>query len=987
MKVHIHRNSFTGGEISPLMDARFDDPKYASSCRILQNYLPRVYGGAFRRPGTMFLDKGKLSAIWEDVGDPGYEIGIFYDGADNPPTQFDDTFDVGALWLYNDRTAYYCNSGAQGAASWSLVAAKCNLLAGNVVPTVNDDASDGYSVGSIWYAFNFETVWICSDASAGAAVWEQVTLKTSLTGETAPTVNDDIDKGYQAGSVWIKNDRTLYVCEDDTHNAAVWTPITEKITSVRRGRPLGINDQDDGYTVGSYWIENDYPRIWKLTALDEAAPVRLMDFNASADVRYVLAFGDGWLKIYTPQGEAFKDIKTMGKPDLVLRTPYSAEEVHDVQVAQLGNVAYFAHPAHPPQKLTRTIEAGIASDYFYWSQVEYRFPVLRDSNITDVTATPSATSGMTEITFSADPFVETFTYDLYNGARIMLAQRRDDSHVKVDLSSGGTSSELIVLGSFEVHTYGKFSGTIKLQAKDKAGNWTTIKSFEANEEDNRQILYTSSMPETTALRIDAATTSSGGDSYAYLEAADSRRFGYARILNGIRAGSIVPVMVEEEFDSTDPTTEWAIEAWAPYAGYPRAVCFHEQRLWFGGTELQPNTFWGSAVNDFENFRRGPNDADAVAFTLAAQEGSSIQSMVSHDAMVVFTQSEEWTVTTSQNTAITPANIFVRRQSRFGSSYRQAFVAANNLIFVQRGGTKVRQFEYALGQLGGQGVSQDLTETAEHITRGGIRQMAYQQQHDPVLWCVTVSGGLLSMSYEPERGIIAWARHVSGGAVIESVAVVYGDAGASDEVWIVANRDGERFIERIDPDAGAKLDAEDMGRMVYVDAAKIVELSPAGTNVTGLEHLEGKTVSILADGAVHPDRVVSAGQITLEDAASVVVVGLPYESILQPSKIDADFSDGTAQGRKMIAKRFALNLWKTHALQHGASPTVPANQWHHVRGRSTATPIGQPEPLFTGMVDVVSQGRHGWNVDFTIRQTAPLPSAILALIPVADIAPN
>ena len=55
MALHVLRSAFNAGEISPLMDARVDAEKYPFACRKLENFIPRVYGGAFRRPGTVYI--------------------------------------------------------------------------------------------------------------------------------------------------------------------------------------------------------------------------------------------------------------------------------------------------------------------------------------------------------------------------------------------------------------------------------------------------------------------------------------------------------------------------------------------------------------------------------------------------------------------------------------------------------------------------------------------------------------------------------------------------------------------------------------------------------------------------------------------------------------------------------------------------------------------------------------------------------------------
>lgn len=979
MNLHINLRSFNAGEFSPIMDARSDDAKYAFSCRKLENFIPKVHGGAFRRAGSLYLGTAHDLGVWTENTKP-HRI-LLADSV--APTVDDDSsfYEVGSLWLRNVRTVYKPSDVDLGAATWATVSATHNLYAYEA-PTVTDDNTLGYSTSSIWFDQGTGTLYKPSYVSTGATIWDIVTAKVNLTATANPAAGDDTADGYTTSSYWIVNARTLYECTSAASGAATWSTVsgTHNLTATRI--PHGAdNDEVGGWAVGAHWVWQGKDRAFELTSLTGSQSVRLVDLNVSATVRYVLEFGDGYLRVWNSDGTPFIDvISGAGTDPLQVATPYSSTEIFDVQIAQLANLAYFAHPSHPPQKLERFFDASYGAATLTWSEVQWSFPAFRDTNISEVTATPSATTGSpVSISFTANPFTETSRYSLYTGARIMLSQRRAASHTKVTLTSDQQSGTVSVLGDYQVYTYGTFVGVLSIQAKDSSGAWYTLKTFEFNAEtDGRQIVYSSSTEAATDLRLSVDWTSGTG-AIAYLEAGDSRRVGYARILNGIPFDNSLPVVpceVELDFDATTATTEWAIESWGEYAGYPRAVCFHEQRLWFGGTELQPNTVWASKIGDFENFRRGAYDADSLAFTLAAQEGSAIQSLLSHEALVVFTQSEEWTIATSEQTAITPSNVFVRRQSRFGSAYRQAFVAANNLLFIQRGGRKLRQFTYSSG--GAQGQASDLTRYAEHITDGGIRQMAFQQQPDPIIWAVTNDGVLLSFTFEPDENVLGWARHTSGTALFESVSTIYGGDGNADEVWLTVNRDGARMIERLDPSAYAKLEAGTAETMVYLDSAIIVENDPASTAVSGLTHLEGETVAILADGAVQPSKTVASGAITLDIAAETVIVGLPYTSILQPSKIEVAGDNGTSQGKTFVCKKVHLNLWKTYGAQYADNPN--ASDWFNAQGRATSTPLGSPEPLFTGLAEITNLGNYRESVDFTLRQTLPLPCNVLAMIP-------
>lgn len=998
MSLHVHRNSFNAGELSPLMDARVDEAKHSFSCRIMENFLPKIYGGAFRRPGTMYLGSQDAMANWVENTNTHR---IRFANGDAPTSANDSTqgYDVGSLWLQNVQTIYVAGIVTRGEADWGLQSQFNNLNSWNV-PNRSNDTTEGYVAGaskSYWLNQLTGLIYRAIGVATDSASWEIIKKFHNLTATEIPGANDDEDDGYQVGSCWVRNVQTLYRCTSNAVGAATWVTVPGSHNFFGTRAPFGT---DDSYSIGNAWLFKQGNSAWEVTSLSNQLPVRLIDFNASADIRYVIALGDGYMRAFNNDGTPFLD--RVGSPDLnnpiplQLVTPYRSSEIFDVQIAQLGNLAYLCHPNHPPQKLERTFRPEFSADYFSWSTVEWSFPAFRDLNISSVTALPNNyATGYATLTFSGDPFTERSDYEDYSGARIMLSQRRSKSHQKLTIPTIVTAftfgSDLNVLGDFQVYTYGTFIGTLYIQRKTSSGTYEMLKTFEFSGENTRQIVYSSSTQTPEILRLAYVVTAASAGATAYIEAADSNRVGYARTLgaieyppNNLPPYTPVPVvtcLIEVPFDSTEATSNWAIEAWAKYAGYPRSVCFHEQRLWFGGTELQPNTIWASAVGDYENFRRGAFDADSLAFTLAAQEGSAIQSMVSQDSLVIFTQSEEWTASTSQQTIITPSNIFVRRQSRFGSAHKQAFLAANNLLFLQRGNRKLRQFTH--GAEGGEGQASDLSVLAEHITLSGIRQLAFQQQPDPIVWMIRNDGVLLSMTYEPDQSVIAWARHTSGSGQFESVAVIYGADGDADQVWFVVNRGGTRSIERFDPSHFSKLEQGTFSKLVYVDCAKIAEGANL-TSITGLNHLEGQSVAILADGGVEPSQVVTSNQVTGIPAASVIIAGLPFTSRLQPSKIEVAMPDGTSQGRRHISKRATINLWKTYGAQYADDPNAGESNWFEILNRSTETNSGSPEQMFTGLVDINNLDAHRTSVDLTIRQTLPLPCNVLAIIPKIEV---
>lgn len=169
------------------------------------------------------------------------------------------------------------------------------------------------------------------------------------------------------------------------------------------------------------------------------------------------------------------------------------------------------------------------------------------------------------------------------------------------------------------------------------------------------------------------------------------------------------------------------------------------------------------------------------------------------------------------------------------------------------------------------------------------------------------------------------------------------------------------------------------RCFYVDCGVDLSNAVAVGAVSGLTWLEGKTVSILADGAVQPSRVVSEGMIALDRPASRVIVGLPFTAEVQPMKVDLDVGDGTIQGRQLRVNRATLRLWNTLGLEFSAEPSRASPEWLELPFRETDDPMGESPPLFTGDKDITTGGSFGKSVDLAIRQRQPLPLGLLGIV--------
>ena len=156
-------------------------------------------------------------------------------------------------------------------------------------------------------------------------------------------------------------------------------------------------------------------------------------------------------------------------------------------------------------------------------------------------------------------------------------------------------------------------------------------------------------------------------------------------------------------------------------------------------------------------------------------------------------------------------------------------------------------------------------------------------------------------------------------------------------------------------------------------------------MTGMEHLAGETVQVLADGATHPDVVVAQdGTVTLEREANTIHMGLPYVSTLETLPADVNAGYGTMHGKLKRVVEVTVNLLRSGAyLEYGTS--VEAMNQGKIKTKEMRTPsdlMDTAPPLYTGYVTLKPTTGHERDSCVALRQTLPLPMHVLSII--ADV---
>ncbi len=476
-------------------------------------------------------------------------------------------------------------------------------------------------------------------------------------------------------------------------------------------------------------------------------------------------------------------------------------------------------------------------------------------------------------------------------------------------------------------------------------------------------------------------------------------WGYCTI-TGFTSTTVVTVTVNSTLGGATATSLWRMGVWygvegsSSTANYPRCVVFNQDRLVWAGSAAYPNRIDGSNTSDYENYAPSNTDgtvidSNAISFSLNSTKVNVVNWMVSDEwGLLAGTASGEWVIAAStQQNAVTPTNVTAKMTSAYGGANVPPIKMGKSTLFVQRTKRKLREmsYQFALGTF----QAPDISLISEHLTKGGIKSMAAQPAPYPNVWLARYDGTLVGVSYDKDQEVLGWHRHQLGGfsdaaqtlpPVVESVAVIPSPSTDRDAVWLSVQRyvNGAtvrtvELMQKFWEDGDALADA------YFVDCGATYS-GVATTTVSGLTWLAGQTVSVLADGSVHPNCVVSgAGAITLQRSASKIQIGLGYNSTGKTLRIEGGAGDGTAQGKIKRIHRAIFRFFQSVGLSvqstNGTAFPEPF--------RTSADRMDNPVALYTGDKRWAWDGSYELEGQVSWTQDQPLPSNILAVVAQLD----
>lgn len=478
-----------------------------------------------------------------------------------------------------------------------------------------------------------------------------------------------------------------------------------------------------------------------------------------------------------------------------ITTPYAEADLQDLNFDQSGDVVTITHPSYAPRELTRT-------GHTTWSLSSIDF----DPTITRPTSCSGSAGGAGANTYrykitaiDSETFEESLAGTGSTSNSITGITKANPAVVTYSGADNFANGDIVYIDGvvgmtevndleFEVANVNTGANTFELKGINST-NYTTYSSAGT--------VYRCSVVLSSA----AAPSSGSPHTLSWTAVTGAKEYNVYKESNGVYG--FIGVAGSTSFSDTGLTADTEDNAPTPrkpFSGtdnYPSTSTYFQQRHFFANTNNDPEKVWGSRSANFKNFTTSSplQDDDAVTFPLAGREVNEVRHMIDLDGFVCFTSGGEWSIQGNSSGLIRPTEPNPKQKSYYGCSSLRPLIVGTTALFVQARGTVVRDLynDVIEGYKGN-----DVSIFSTHLFRKyTIRDWAFQQNPNSIVWAVRSDGVLLGLTYVREHQIWAWHRHDFGGNV-EQVCVV--PEGNEDYLYLVINRtingSTKRYIERM-----------------------------------------------------------------------------------------------------------------------------------------------------------------------------------------------
>lgn len=600
--------------------------------------------------------------------------------------------------------------------------------------------------------------------------------------------------------------------------------------------------------------------------------------------------------------------------DMVIATDFSESDLDLVRWDQSGDVIFLACEGKKQYRIERrgTKSWGIA-DYVAESGP------FRNINLSPTTLTPSAISGDITITASSPVFASTNVgsyYRLTTSGQQVTANLATDNTFTDSIRVTGTGGNR----AFTVSISGTWSATITLQRsvgddtswEDTGTTYTGNTTVSFNDGLDNQIIFYRIGIKTGDYTSGTATTT-----LTYSFGSSS---GVA-LITGFTNSTSVSAAVVDDLGGTAATSDWEEGGWSDRRGYPSSVTIYEGRLWWAGKD----NIYGSVSDDFTNYDDTvEGDSAPIIRSIGSGPVDRINWLLPLQRLVIGAEtSEKVARSTSLDEPLTVTDFNIKTPTTRGSNPTppaqvdsSGFFARNNRLFQLVYESAVTDYD-----------SVDITSFVPEVGGDEIVRIRVQRYPDTRIHCVRDDGKVALLIFDRNEDVRCWVT-VSTDGFIEDVNVKPAkEDELEDSVYYTVRRviNGEtvRYYEKF------AFEADCVGGTQNKQADSFIAgTQSSNATITGLDHLEGEEVVVWANGKNYSPRVngtqttytVTSGEITLSEAVTSYVVGLPYKAQYKSTKLAYGARGGTALVQKKRIEQLGVILRNAHnrALRYGSS---------------------------------------------------------------------
>ena len=572
-----------------------------------------------------------------------------------------------------------------------------------------------------------------------------------------------------------------------------------------------------------------------------------------------------------------------------LPTPWTADDFVLIRDTQSGDVIYIACDGLQQRKIERRAAHS-------WSVVLYEPETgpFRNINVSPITLAPSAINGDITLAASRAFFKSTNVGSLFriqSTGQIVTANISAQDTFTNPIRVNGVGAAR----AFGVIISGTFSGTVTLQySVGEPGSWvdttptyTAETSTSYNDALDNQVIY---------YRIGIKTGDYvSGTATVYLQFSSGSIIGVARV-TAYTSPTSVSAVVLSDFGATTASSDWWEGQWSDRRGWPSAVTLHESRMgMFGADKINlsitdayedyDDEFEGDAGPINRSIGEGPIETIPWALSLSRLLVGTLSSSANIKAQKIAGNNPLSGRSSSLDEPITPTNFNLKTASPTG-------------MFVDTSLTRLLELKFELNE--NDYLPEDLCVAVPDLNEeANIVGFAVQYKPDMRVHCWRTDGTVAVMVRDRAENMICWLELETDGFV-EDVSVIPGTV--EDRVYYsvrrTVNGSTVRFLEKF------ALESECRGSTLNKQADAFITgtNSPASATISGLDYLEGCEVIVWADGQdfsaddedfVQRTYTVDSGDITLDEAVTDYVVGLPYEARWKSGKQAFAAALGTA----------------------------------------------------------------------------------------------